>query len=399
MNLAIPITGLPVPAVKGGAIQTGIQHIIDQNEKYGLLRITVISIFNKEALEASKNYKNTEFVFIHSNSLLRKIVSYANSIFYKFKLDLRLMKEAHFLRKVVQIINTHNFDFILLKNNVQYVLPLAKRTRTHICLQLHNDHLNSSVFKAIDICNVTRKILVNSAYIKSRVLSIQGVQPDKIYVNKNCTDIEIFNKELYKNDVDTYKKKLGIKNNEIVIIYCGRIIPAKGVKELIAAVKLLNANINYKLIIVGSSWFGKSTKSKYILELEELSKEIEDKIIFTGYISYRDVPKYHAISDIAVVPSIWEEPAGRVVIEFQSSGLPLIVSDSGGISDYISYESAMVVSRDGNFSTKLAKALEVLTKNTDLRKRMGNYGKEFAKNFSPNKYYFDLINILTNDNE
>ena len=60
MKVAIISGGkLPVPAVKGGAVETGIQQLVEQNEIYKNIELTVYSIYNDEAIIESKKYKNT----------------------------------------------------------------------------------------------------------------------------------------------------------------------------------------------------------------------------------------------------------------------------------------------------------------------------------------------------
>ena len=61
--LIIP-NAFPVPAVKGGAVETLVNNLLDENEIYGNLIITVVSIYDEQAKMISSKYKNTEFIFI-----------------------------------------------------------------------------------------------------------------------------------------------------------------------------------------------------------------------------------------------------------------------------------------------------------------------------------------------
>ena len=62
--LIITPGGLPVPAVKGGAVQNLIEHIISQNDRYNKINLTIISPMDEKAKEVANKYKNTEFCWI-----------------------------------------------------------------------------------------------------------------------------------------------------------------------------------------------------------------------------------------------------------------------------------------------------------------------------------------------
>ncbi|WP_409228223.1 glycosyltransferase family 4 protein [Gudongella sp. SC589] len=395
MKIAIIPTGkLPIPAVMGGAVETGIQQLIEQNEIHELLDITVFSINNNEAREESKKYNNTRFVFLNNPKIASNIIRIINKIFRTLGVKFVLNHNYFFNRGIVKFLKNHKFDHILLKNAISSTLQISKVAGDNLILQLHNDFLNSEVYKAETIYNKCNKIFVNSNYIKDRVLTIKNSDASKIFVNKNCTDPTVFNRELYLDYVQEFKNKYNIKNNEVVILFTGRIIPEKGIAELIQAVKKSSNKYKIKLLIVGSKWFSNNKKSSFEKYLESICTSIEDQIIFTGYVPYQELPKIHAISDIAVVPSIWEEPAGRVVIEAEASGIPVIVTDAGGISDYINPKSSIVVNRDDKFVDNLSEAINKLIEDKALRTQMGMDGRKFACDFSPEHYYNELIELL-----
>ena len=60
------------------------------------------------------------------------------------------------------------------------------------------------------------------------------------------------------------------------------------------------------------------------------------------------MPSIYQLGNIAVLPSMWEEPAGMTMVEAVVSGLPLITTNSGGIPEYISDDVAVLLDRDEN---------------------------------------------------
>ena len=71
MNIAVITSGyLPVPSVKGGAVETIVNNLIKKNEEYNKAYFTIFSIYDKKACEESKKLKNTEVVFIKKSKIV-----------------------------------------------------------------------------------------------------------------------------------------------------------------------------------------------------------------------------------------------------------------------------------------------------------------------------------------
>ena len=118
------------------------------------------------------------------------------------------------------------------------------------------------------------------------------------------------------------------------------------------------------------------------------------KVIFTGFIHNTELPNIHSAADIAVVPSIMNDSAPLVVLEYMASGLPLITTESGGIPELIDNECAIVVKRDEKIIRNLKEAIELLKDNIDLRKKMAEKAYARGQKFNENIYYNNLINII-----
>ena len=134
-------------------------------------------------------------------------------------------------------------------------------------------------------------------------------------------------------------------------------------------------------------------------ELEELAKDVQDRIKFTGYIENNELYKIHNISDIAVVPSMWEELFGLVVVEAMSSGLPLIVTKSGGIPEIVDEECAFILEKDESLINNLAEKIDYLVENPEIREKMGLHGKENSKKFGMEHYmtnFYELMKKIKN---
>lgn len=385
--------GLPVPAVKGGAIETLIDVITKENENKKILNIDIYTVFDKDALKESHKYYKSKYIFLCKYKRYKFIRDKFISLFRKiFKVNFTYT----YASQVVKYIKSNNYDKVIIEGDSSLVRPISKVIdKEKIYLHIHHDPLNTNhdTFKnELLMCN---KIISVSNYVNTGVLKCVAPHEIKAEVLLNCTNIRSFDKNLYKNESSDYRKKYGIKDDDIVIMFVGRPIPQKGVKELLLAFKKLVDNYsNIKLLIVGNSGFGAEITTNYDKILMKIANSVKDNVIFTGFIHNKQLPIIHSIADIAVVPSIYDEPAGLVVIEALASGLPLIITNSGGMIEYTNDECAKIVTRNENIINNLKEAIEELIVNKNLREDMGRKAHIFAQKFSEQCYYKKFISLL-----
>lgn len=74
-----------------------------------------------------------------------------------------------------------------------------------------------------------------------------------------------------------------------------------------------------KILVVGSYLHGSKEKDKYVEYIKKLANELENKVIFTGFISQKEVNRIYNAADVAVLPSMWDEPAGLTMVEAMAS--------------------------------------------------------------------------------
>lgn len=389
-KLAIIAPGeFPIPAVKGGAIETLIDYIIEENEINKEYELHVYSILDEEALKKSKRFKNTKFRYFKVNKTLNIINTFIIKVVRKlFKIELKTI----LMRKIIKDLKISKFDKVIIEGNENQILQVRNSYNGNLYFHLHHDAFNVFKGDSEKVINACDKIITVSKYIKDRTLKVSDKV--RIEVVENCTNTRIFNKDLYIDQRSSLREKYNIKEDEIVIMFTGRIIPEKGIKELIEAFKIICKDERVKLIIIGNAGFANEIKSSYDEEILKLSNEVSDKIIFTGFIHNGELPKLHAMVDIAIVPSIWEEPAGLVAIEALSSGLPLIVTNSGGLKEYVNEDSAIIVEKNEQLINNIAKGLKRLIEDEKLRENMAKEARKQGEKYNTKKYYTDFINLL-----
>lgn len=385
--------GYPVPAVKGGAIETLIDVITKENEKEKKLDIDIYTIFDKDAVKESSKYTKSKYIFLCKYKKYKFIRDKCVSLFRKlFNIELAYT----YASQVVRYIRNNNYDKVIIEGDSSLVGPISKVVdKEKIYLHIHHDPLNTNHDTFRNELLMCKKIISVSNYVNKGLFKCVAPKQLKAEVLLNCTDTRNFDKNLYKKESIDYRKKYGVNDNDIVIMFVGRPVPQKGVKELLLAFKkLVNNYSNIKLLIVGNSGFGIETITDYDKVLMQIASSVKDKVIFTGFIHNKQLPIIHSIADIAVVPSIYDEPAGLVVIEALASGLPLIITNSGGMPEYIDNECAKIVTRNENIIDNLNEAIEELVVNKNLREDMGKKAHIFAQRFSEECYYRNFISIL-----
>ena len=239
----------------------------------------------------------------------------------------------------------------------------------------------------------TKKMICVSNFIKNSLEKKLKIDEDRCIILRNGIDTEEFSIRIDEVEKQKIKEKYNIKNDEKVVLFTGRIVPEKGIKELLKALSKVKIK-NIKLLVVGSSLNNINVKTKYEIEIEELVKKINKNVIFTGFVEYKEIYKLYAIADIAVLPSIWDDPAPLTIIESMAAGLPIITTNSGGIPEYVNNKCAFIIDRDSNLVYNLSKTIESLIKNEELRGKMSEESKKTSKNLTKVEYYKDFVKEL-----
>jgi glycosyltransferase involved in cell wall biosynthesis len=327
---------------------------------------------------------------------------YIDTTSFKARIERRIRKFFHskkeyynyfiefYFEKAFSDLKEKRFDYIILENCPGHAYKLSQRGYRNLILHLNNDLLNSESRYHDIIFNSLSLILTCSDYIKERVSTIQAC--NKIRTLYNAIDIKIF---LPPKSFHVSRKQLGFSKDDFVIVYSGRINQDKGVSELIDAMLRIKKTSNIKLMIIGGSFFGNTNNEDFFIRsLKEKSKTLEERIVFTGFIPYEDVPYYLHLADIAVLPSMWDEPFGLTIAEALAAGLPLITTRSGGIPE-ICEGVAIIVDRE-QIVDNLANAILDLYHHPEKRTLMAKASVERAQQFDKETYAKNFFAALEN---
>ena len=116
--------GLPVPAIKGGAVETLITNLIDENETYKKMLIDVITIEDEIAIKENKKYVNTNFINVNFEKnflmrIIRKLFKINKKFFDKF---LNKLKNVIYNNEIKKVLKSNYYDFIITEGRRLYKL-------------------------------------------------------------------------------------------------------------------------------------------------------------------------------------------------------------------------------------------------------------------------------------
>ena len=135
----------------------------------------------------------------------------------------------------------------------------------------------------MDIYDAAARIITVSDYITSRVRTI-NINDNKCIIVHNGIDTQTFTKEVSLAHIPSINK------DDFVLLFSGRINNEKGIEELISAMNIIGRDYPIKLLVLGGSFYGiTDNNNPFISKLREMAEPVKDKIIFTGFIPYKEL--------------------------------------------------------------------------------------------------------------
>ena len=213
----------------------------------------------------------------------------------------------------------------------------------------------------------SRKLDGRIAVSKPAKEFISGHFPADYTIIPNGVDLEHFSP-----DVPPFEQ---FRDGKINILFVSRLEKRKGVNYLLSAYKEVRKEIgNCRLILVGPS-----TRWSRQYEKKIKRQGMED-IVFAGYVSQEDLPRYYQTADIVCSPATGRESFGLILLEAMAMGKPIVASNIDGYASVVNHgvEALMVPPKNKHM---LAQALISLASHAQLRQEMGARGKLKAADY------------------
>jgi len=334
------------------------------------LIIPLINTLNDS--ELSRYYRSVVFI------LKDMLSSNEHSIFHLNYMTNRYL--AYWITEILDtkpVLTVHYTDwsFSLLGNINLLKRLLKKKEEKYIHECIENDRI------LLSYCS---KIICIARHSYNSLLEIHGEE-----FRKNVSLIPNALKDCYTkltiNKKNALREKYHIKSATKIIITAGRLEEVKGIGYILKVLKkLIKQYQDIHLFIAGNGNF-----QKYLIE----TKGIWTKVSFTGLINKHQLFELYSISDLGILSSIHEE-FGLIAIEMMMFALPIVASDTSGLSeifeDNITALKVPIVKKKGKYTlntTVLYNKIELLINNPALAAIIGsNARKIFLEKYETKVY-------------
>lgn len=293
-----------------------------------------------------------------------------------------IIRIAFIIRKYnIELIHTHQFkdtflalfSKLLCQRNVKVIFTrhLVKKGKTNKLYTYLYKHLNKLIF----VSDLAKNEFLSSG--------------PNINLNKTIT---IPNSIFPVPETTAYtdlRSCYSISEQTVILAFIGRIVKEKGVETLLEALNNLKT-LDFVLLIAG-----KGEKSYERFLKEKIKKDgLEHKIFFLGFIE-----NIHPIVqqiDIGIAPSVWREPFGLSIIEMMQAGKPVITTNNGAQTEYITHK------RDGilippSDEKVLCEAIRLLITHKEERLIIGqNAQMAFNQKLSYHIFYNKILDVYLN---
>ena len=317
-----------------------IATILPYKENYTVSRAQAAAIWVSDFYRLSKFKKNN---YIYGNTKGKDFLTnnYKN---VKLKtLNSKIFSTTNeYCNAFIKINNEKNFDIVEVHNRPLVFNYLKNKLSSKFILYFHNDPLTmKGSIKINERNNLLKncdKIIFISKWVKDRFF--KGL--NKKLINKT---------NIVYHSIDKQKKLLKKKK---YITFVGKLNESKGYdiyRE--AIIRILNKHKDWKAFSIGDE-----SRKRPIIK-HNLHNEL-------GFLKHNKVLSFLETTEIAVVPSRWEEPFGRTALEASSRGCATIVSNRGGLPETTDHS---IILKKLNYR-ELYKKIDLLITNKGLRKKI-----------------------------
>ena len=317
-----------------------IATILPYKENYTTSKAQAAALWVSDFYKFSK-FKKNNFIFGNTDKKDFLTENYIN-------IPLKTLKSKfysttnEYCDEFLKINKKFSFDIIEIHNRPLVLKYLHNRTKSNFILYFHNDPLSMkgsiSIKERENLLQISDKIVFISKWVKKKFF--EGL------IEKDSDKTEIIYHSITKQKKFSKKKKF--------ITFVGKLNYSKGYDIFRDALtNILNEYKDWKAFSIGDE-----SRKRPIFNH---SRHFE-----LGFLTHKKVLNYLNRSEIAVVPSRWEEPFGRTSLEASSRGCATIISNKGGLPE--TTDHCIILKK--NNSINLFKELKKLINNKKLRKKL-----------------------------
>jgi len=348
---------LPVPPIRGGAIQVLIEGVLPHlSQKH---QVTVYSARDPD-LKSRERSGRVEFIRLNGSD-------YAGRV-RKALAEARARGDAY---DVVHVFN-RPADLPLYK---------AAMPESRFVLSLHNEMFHKrkiSFAGGREAIRCAERIMTISDYIGRTVLARFPEAREKLTTVYSGVDLSAY-RPVWDEEAQDIRRRLRQKNgveNKKVVLFAGRLSRVKGPDILIRAMeKVAKDWPEAVLLIVGGNRITRKLTDEYSRELRAMAKKLDDRVVFTGFVPPRKMPRVYLAGDVFVCSSQWMEPLARVHYEAMGAGLPVITTNRGGNGEIVRHGETGLLVDDYDNPRAFARAISRLFADPAEAERLARAGR------------------------
>ncbi len=362
---------LPVPSIRGGAIQQYIDAVLPYlKEKHDM---TVFCIADPKLSQQ----ENSSICYIKS----------ANTHDY--------------ISGVIDRLND-GYDLIHVFNRPHWVNSIAEKLpKTAISLSLHNEMFQESKISKAEGAKCIQRvefIATVSRFIAAGIKKLYPEAAGKIQTVYSGVDVNRY-QPVWSQEAreirHQLKKRYGLTGKKVVL-FVGRLSPKKGAHILIKAVnQIQSSHPDTALVLVGSKWYGENQEDSYVRQVKQMADTLDTDVVMTGFLPPSEVVSHYYLGDVFVCASQWKEPLARVHYEAMAAGIPIITTDRGGNAEVVKGKGNGIVISEYNQPQAFADAITYLLEEPGIAGEMGKAGRRLAEEkYSWERVAMDLNHLF-----
>lgn len=320
--------------------------------------------------EMQKTYVSLEGIHVYYLKTLSKWLAWNKRIFLPIGLRALLNK------------NAKDFEVIILPYRSVYSLIGYRFARAfnkrYVTIPYGSMHMGTGLGRVLKLfvdSTFSHRMLRNSSMVFAQT-NHEVEEAKKFGVSETCVKLMPLNIDLSEFETlpsrGSLRKRLGIENDEKVILFLGRLHKYKGLELLLQAFfNLTRQKNNYRLVIVGRDDGYLSSLLKFIKTMG-----LEGKVIFVGPIYGKDRINAYVDADVFVMPSSHFEETSTAALEACAASTPVIVTKQASIPGLGSHKAGLTINYN---QTELEAALKSILDNSELRDEMGENARKLVR--------------------
>ena len=216
----------------------------------------------------------------------------------------------------IDIIHAHGLNAAFVTRALAKVFGKRTVVSIHAIYDLPKRHMLARLMR---VTLSSFDVILTLAVRSKRELIKIGLDSKRIKVFTYWVDQTVFRP---MNKVEC-KRKLGLEG-KFMVLFVGRLLEIKGVKVLVEVANRLAEMAGIVFVFVGVGLLANEVK---------VASEHFGNVLYVGKVENKELSRYYNAADVVVVPSIYEEGFGRVIVEALSCGVPVVASNKGGIPE------------------------------------------------------------------